>query len=299
MADPLSGVMSYLTNGQIFGVPVIAFIFIIVLIFAVAYMFLTKKPKVKEFKPLDLKKETKKRYNREYNYFGKKLGKPIYDINDDIPFGWVVGYMKVVWVEQFKRYEPLHQNFSKEQLWEKMNKSAREVYQKPYDELDDIQKKNITALSKEELRAEQTEDVDSKIVRGKKEVSVLVPTPIYMFKITRYSLLYRIIATITNLGTDYFIFDADQVDFQPEKLVTTANYERKSANNIFVFSKAGKMMVQDMGYGIERENVWQETANQIPRAVHFDTEASKQLILRREDAKIESDKYKHQKEANE
>lgn len=262
-------------------------------------MFVTQKPKVKEFKPLDLKKETRKRYNREYNYFGTKLGKPIYDINDDHPFGWVIGYMKVVWLDQFKRYEPLHQNFSKEQLFDKMMKSAKEVYQKPYDELDDVQKKNIAALAKEELRGEQIEDADTKIVRGKKEVSVVVPTPQYLFKVSRYSFLYRIIASLTNIGTNYFIFDADQIDFQPEKLVTTANFERRLANDIFVFSKAGKLQVQDIGYGIERENIWQETANQIPRAVHFDTEASKQLILRREDAKIETDKYKHQKEANE
>jgi hypothetical protein len=297
MADIINDTMNWLSSGNN-----VIYIAVAVMAVFMIYLLATRKSKPKEFKPLDLKKETKRRYNNEYSYFGIPLKLHIYDINSDKPFGFVIGYMRVVWMEQFKKYEPVHQNFPKEVFTDKIYSLATEVYQKPYEELDDIQRKSIRELAKEELRKGMTEIVQGerpKIVRGKKEILGSNPIPCYMFKITHDSWLYRLLSSISNIGTNYFIFDADQVEFEPKKIILTANFERKTANDIFIFSKAGKLIVQDIGYGIERENVWQETANQIPRAVHFDTEASKALLMKREDAKIRDEQFKHSKEANE
>lgn len=300
--------MDYLTNGQIAGVPVIAFIFIIVLIIAVVYMFATQKPKVKEFKPLDLKKETKKRYNQQYGYFGTKIGQNIYapvgkddkgNVRYDKPFGFVVGYMKDVWFDQFKRYEPVRLNYSKDELTAKMNKSAQEVYQHNYDELDDEKKKSIHQLAREEMRQDKASAAGIKIVNGKQEIIDSIPTPVYKMKITHPSLLYKILASFTNIGTGWMIFKENQIVFEYDKILLLADYQKKTFNDVFIFSRAGENLVEDVGFGVERENIWQATVNAIPRTQHFNDQTAAAVIIKREDADIQDKHFKHQKEANE
>lgn len=308
MADLVAGLMDYLTNGQIAGVPVIAFLFIIVLIIVVVYMFVTQKPKIKEFKYLDLKKATRKEYNKLYSFYGEKIGRNIYapvgkddkgNLRYDKPFGFVVGIMKDMWFDNFKRYEPVRLNYSKDALMEKMNKSAQEVYQRNYDELDDEKKKSIHQLAREEMSQDTASAAGITLVNGKREVIEKVPTPVYKMKVTHPSLLYKILASITNIGTGWMIFNENQIDFDGDRILLNADYQKKSYNDIFITSKAGQNLVEDVAFAIERENIWQATANAIPRVQHFADQTASSVIIKREDADILTKQRQHQKEANE
>jgi hypothetical protein len=267
----------------------------------IIYLIATRKARPKEYKPLDLKKETRKRYNQEYGYFGHKLGLPIYDVDDAKPFGYIIGYMRVVWMEQFKKYEPVHQNFDKQTLFDRMQKDAQEVYLKPFSELDDIQKKSIRALARDELQKEVVEVIQGekpKVVGGRKETTYSDPIPCFMFKVTHNNFLNRLLASISNIGTDYFVFDADQIEIENTKVNTLAHLQRRQENNIFVFSKAGKKIVQDVGFTVEREEFMGAVANSIQRVL-FNNDMAKDINIRREDARITDEKFKHTKEANE
>lgn len=296
MPDFISDTMNWMSSGSnalYIALPLV-FIFII-------YLIATRKPRPKEFKPLDLKKETRNRYNQEYGYFGHKLGLPIHEVNDEKPFGFIIGYMRVVWMEQIRKYEPVHQNFDKVTLFEKMSKCAQEVYQKPFADLDDVQKKSIRALARDELQKETVETIKGarpKIVQGRKETIEEKPIPCYMFKVTHNNFINKFLASISNIGTDYFVFDADQIDIENTKVNTLAHLQRKQENNIFVFSKAGKQIVQDVGFTVEREEFMGAVANSIQRVL-FNNDMAKDINIKREDARISDEKYKHTKESNE
>lgn len=304
MADPITDFFNALMNGTTFGIPNIYLIIILGFIALSIYLIATRKPKVKEFRPLDMKKETKRRFKREYKYFGKSLNRNIYDINDDKnPVAYAIGYMKVVEMQEMKRLEPVYAKVSKSDLDKQHEKNAMEIYQVPYSELNDVQKKNIDEVAKEELRNLKIEVIakgqKTKITRGKKEIEYSIPIPLYMLKICQTNIMSKVLARIFNYGVDWALFDKDQIQFEKDRIILTADFQRRTPFDIFVFSSAGKNLVQDISYGQERENIWQETANQIPRAVHFDTEASKSLLYRREDAKIEKEKRKAQTETRE
>ena len=301
MADAVSDLMNYLNTGTVFGVPVMFVILLAVTIIVIIYLAATRKPKLKEFKPLDLKKETRRRYNEQFKFFGQAAGMNIYEPNTKKPFGFVLGYMKAVWMDKEKRYEPIHVNYTKEQFSMKLMSAAQEVYHVPYDQLNDVQKKNIHELAKEELRDDtiQTLKPEEKIVRGRREIIEDIPVPAYLMKITKPNLLYKIIAQFTNIVTNWYVFEDKQIEFKDKDVFLTANFPREVFNSIFVFSKAGKNIVEDIAFGIEREEVLSATANQIPRTLHFDTEYAKAVGIRREESRLESDKWKHQKEAGE
>ena len=302
MPDAITDGISGFLNGSTLGMPNIVFIAMLGGVVIIAYMLLTSKPKVKEFHPLDMKKETKRRFKREYKYFGKPVGKPIYEPETDKPLAFVIGYMKVVEQKELKRLEPVYSRLSGEQLKSRHEIGAKEVYNLEYDKLNDLQKANIDEMAKEEARNEKVEVMDqnakTKIVRGRKLIEYAEPIPMYMFKICSVGMLQQIMAQYLNVGIDWMLLNKDQVNFEPNKLVLTASFQRRTPFDIFVMSKAGTNLIQDITFGVERENIWQETANQIPRAVHFDTEASKALIYRREDAKIDRDKHKSQSESH-
>ena len=304
MADIISDSLEWLMNGKTGGIPNLMIIIMIAGFFLLIYLLLTRKPKVKDFVPLNMKKETKRRIKKDYKYFGMPLNKNIYDVNnEDKPVGYAIGYMKIVEMKEMKRLEPIYSNFSKEQLAMKHEKTAQEIYAKPYYQLNEIEKRNIDEVSKEELRNEKTEvmaqNENIKIKRGKKEIKYSTPIPMFVFKICPSKMISKVLARFLGVGVDWFLLNSNQVVFEPGKILLTANFQRRQANDIFTFSQAGKNLIEDITFGVERENIWQETANQIPRAVHFDTEASKSLIYRREDAKIEKEKHKAQTESHE
>jgi hypothetical protein len=295
-------------NGKTGGIPNLVVIGIIAGFFLIMYLLFTRKPKVKEFIPLNMKKETKRRIKKDYKYFGMPLNKNIYDANteddkDAKPIGYAIGYMKIVEMKEMKRLEPIYSNFSKDRLTAKHDQTALEIYEKPYAQLNEAEKRNIDEVSKEELRNEKVEVMEQsenvKIKRGKKEIKYSTPIPMFVFKICPPKMISKVLARFLGVGVDWFLLNSSQVVFEPTKVLFTANFQRRQANDIFTFSQAGKNLVEDITFGVERENIWQETANQIPRAVHFDTEASKSLIYRREDAKIWQDKHKAQTESHE
>lgn len=304
MPDAISDFFNNLLNGQTNGIPNIYILIIIGFAIFFIYLVVTRKPKRKEFVPMDMKKETKRRFKREYKYFGIPLHKKIYHANgNDKPLGYAIGYMKVVEMKQMKRFEPILAKIPKADLTNAHEKSAREIYNTSYSKLNDIQKRNVDAVSKEELREAKTISIAKnskvKIRRGKKEVDYSIPVPLYCFKICSNEIMPKMLARFLNYGIDWAIFEKDQITLEKDRLLINADFQRRTPFDIFVFSKAGKNLVEDISYGQERENIWQETANQIPRAVHFDTEASKSLIYRREDAKIEKDKRRSQTESRE
>ena len=304
MPDPITDFFEYIMNGKIGNIPIIYIILGIAFLGLLVYLILTRKPKVKEFKPMDMKKETKRRFKRDYKYFGKSLHKNMYDINDEIkPIAYAIGYMKVVEMKEMKRLEPIYTKFSKDELNKKHEKNAKEIYGISYSELNDIQKRNVDEVSKEELRDERVEVTSRtskvKMIRGKREVDFSIPIPLYAFKVCNPNMTSKILARIFSYGIDWMLLEKNQVNFEKNKIILTANFQRRTPFDIFIFSQAGKSLVEDITFGQERENIWQETANQIPRAVHFDTEASKSLIYRREDAKLEKEKRKAQTESRE
>lgn len=304
MADPITDFFEYIMNGKIGNIPIIYIILGIVFLGLIIYLIVTRKPKVKEFKPMDMKKETKRRFKRDYKYFGKGLHKYLFDNSDENkPIAYVIGYMKVVEMKAMKRYEPLYTKIPKGMLKDKHEKLAKEIYGISYSELNDVQKKNVDEVSKEEIRNQQievtTRSQTVKIVRGKKEIDFSTPVPLYAFKTCGIGISSKLLARIFGYGIDWMLFEKDQVLFEKKRIVLTAHFQRRTPFDIFVFSHAGKNLVEDITYQQERENIWQETANQIPRAVHFDTEASKSLLYRREDAKLEKEKRKAQTESRE
>lgn len=304
MADPTTDIFNVIFNGKTGGVPNIVIIIALAMLFFFIYLIVTRKAKPKEFKPLDMRKETKRRFKREYKYFGRALHKNIYDVNDaDNPVAFAIGYMKVVEMEQMKRFEPIMPRIPKTDLDKLHAKNALEIYGVGYSHLNDVQKRNIDEVSKEEARTQKIEEVarnkKTKIVRGKKETEFSLPVPMYMFKICQPNILAKLLARFLNYGIDFAVFDKDQVKMEKDRITLTANFQRRTPFDIFVFSESGKNLVQDISYGQERENIWQETANQIPRAVHFDTEASKSLLYRREDSKLEREKRRAQSETRE
>lgn len=268
----------------------------------IVYLILTRSQKKKEFKPLDMKKETRRRFKKEYKYFGQSLGKPIFDAEGEKPVAFGIGYMKVVEMVSMKRLEPVYAHIPKEKVQAKYADLAQEIYQKNYGDLNDIEKRNVNEVAKEELRNEKVLemplDEKSRIVSGKKEIRYSIPEPMFMFKICSPDAFSKFMARLFGVGIDWALFNKNQVSFYPEKVILEANFQRRTPNDVFVFSKEGKNLVQDISYEVEREAIWQETANQIPRAVHFDTEASKELIYRREDARIEKDKRRAQSESH-
>jgi hypothetical protein len=304
MADIISDSLSWLMNGKTGGIPNLVVIGIIAGFFIIIYLLFTRKPRVKEFIPMNMKKETKRRFKKDYKYFGVSLNKNVYDVNkEDKPVGYAIGYMKVVEMKEMKRLEPIYSSFSKERLSAKHDQTALEIYEKPYAQLNEVEKRNIDEVSKEELRNEKIEVMEQsenvKIIRGKKVINYPVPIPMFMLKMCSPGTISTLLARFLGVGVDWFLLNKDQITFEPTKVLLTANFQRRTPFDIFIFSQEGKNLVQDITYGIERENIWQETSNQIPRAVHFDTEASKSLIYRREDAKIEKDKHKAQTESHE
>lgn len=304
MADGITDFFNNFLNGETAGVPNIMLIAFVGMIFFAIYLYMTRKPKAKEFKPLDLKKETKRRFKKDYKYFGKSLGKNIYDANDDAkPIAFAIGVMKIVENKRMKRLEPIYTTYSKTDLIKAKNKTAKEIYGKDYLALSENEKRNVHEVAKEELRNEQIQiaekGADIKFVRGKKEIEFSEPIPMYAFKICGTAIVNKILARLFNYGIDWFVLEKEQVNFEPSRITLSADFQRRKPNEVFVFSKAGKKLVQDVSYEVERENIWQETANQIPRAVHFDTEASKSLVYRREDAKLEREKRRGQKESRE
>jgi hypothetical protein len=304
MADAITDFINTLMNGKTGGIPNIYIIIGIAGLALIIYLLVTRKPRLKDFKPLDMKKETKRRFKREYKYFGLPLNKNVYNVNDDEkPIAYAIGYMPVTEMKEIKRLEPVYTGFSKPLLDQKHEQMAQQIYLKSYKDLNEVEKKNADEASRDELSKERVQVIPKgekiKYEHGRKIIDFSIPVPMYALKICSPEILPKLLARFLNYGIDWALFNKEQLKQDEDKILITGSFQRRQAFDVFIFSKEGKNLVEDLSFGVERENIWQETANQIPRAVHFDTEASKALIFRREDAKIEKDKRKAQTESHE
>lgn len=282
-------------------------------IFFIVYLLVTRKPRAKEFKPLNLKKEIKKDTNKEFKYFGSNAGVYIFSAGEvehatkmnkkPKPFGYVVSIMKQVWSDQYKRYVPLYSNVDAGSLAARMEAAAKDVYKKPFDALDDKQRKEIRKLAKEESKEEFVELVKVgekyKIVRGKKEISEHKPTGLFILKITRPNIINVTIGRLLGFGVDYFRFDASQLTIENDMIKVKADYQRRIYNNQFIFSEAGKLSIDDIGFAKDREQQLQAIANETSKVQFFDTGVGRDIEKLREAYRLEAEKRKVQKEGHE
>lgn len=283
-------------------------------IVVIVYLILTRKPKVKEFKPLDFKKELKKDTKKEFKYFGDKAGVLIYDKGEiehaqrfnkkPHPFGYVVAIMKVVWNEQYKKYVPLYKSSSKDpRQAEKMEMMSKEIYNKSFKDLDEPHRKDIREATIEELRDEYVEIKEVgkklKIVRGKQEIPYNVPVGTYCLKISAPNLLSRLVAQYFGVGIDFFRFNADQLNIENDRITLTANFQRHIYNDQFVFSMAGLKTIDDISLVKDREQHLQAIANETSKVQFFDTGMARDIERLREAYRLESEKHKVQTESHE
>lgn len=282
-------------------------------VFFIVYLLVTRKPKAKEFKPLDLKKETKKYTNKEFKYFGTKCGVYIYSAGDidhankmhkkPKAFGYVIGIMKSAWNERYKRYVPAYSVKANDpRVIRKMETASKEVYKKSFKDLNDKQKVNIRKLAKEEVKDEYVEvykeGTTTRIVRGKKEIIESKPIGLYILKITAPNIINITLGKLLGFGTDYFRFDAHQLNIGDNMIEVKSDYQRKIYNDQFIFSEAGKKSLDDIGFEKDREQQLQAIANQTSKVQFFDSGMGKDIERLREAYRLEADKRKIQKEAH-
>lgn len=301
MADPLSDFINTIFSGTTGGVPNIYLIVAAIGVVFGVYWLMSRPPSQKKFKALDLKKETKRRFKREYKFFGKPLNKPIYDTDDNV-LAYVIGYMKVVEMKQLKRIEPIYSNFGRQELVKKRMELAMQIYEKDYNDLDAVQKKNIIEAAKDELRESKIEtiaqDDKTKIRRGKKETITYEPIAMYMLKFCSNSLISKLAARLLGFGTEWALFDKGQLKFEVDRVQLTANLQIRTPYDVFVFSEAGKKRLEDISFGADREAQLQAIANQTSKVNFFDTELGRQIEIKREESRLEAEKRRRQSESH-
>lgn len=282
---------------EIGGVIPVWVIAVIALVVFVIWLVLTRVPRTKEYKEIDLKKEIKDELNINYKYFSNIVGKPIYA--GLIKIGYAIGYMPILWNNQSKRYEPI-MKLNPMKMKEKMETASKEVYEKYFKDLSDVQKKNIRELARQELKDEYVEIVKdgekTKIVRGKNEVIDNEQVPCFVFKVCNAGMLSKMKASLLGFGIKYFIVEQTLVTINDNSIQFQDGLQRQLFFEQFIFTKTGKNIVDNTAFRIDRENQLKEIANQIPRTVFFDIEAAKRASFMREQAQIETERWQHQKE---
>lgn len=226
----------------------------------IIYLMITRRPKAREYKPINLKQELKKDLDVQYKYFYTPVKKKIY--SGLIKLGSVTGYMPFVW-------------------------NNRYYY------------KLLTRRIKNEDRIIEVRTSESDASKTTAKIKVVDnPIPLLCFKIYQGSLLGRIKA-IFGFGMKYFLIDEKAVAMDEDSIKIDSGLERQYFFGQFIFSRAGKSIMDNTSFRIDRENQLQEIANQIPRTVFFDTELAKRAIMAREAFALEKEKFKAQKESME
>lgn len=308
MADPVTEFFSTLMNGKTGGIPNIMIIAFIGLIIVAVYLFATRKPKLKEFKPRDMRKEQRDRYKREYGWFGKPLGQFLYEPKNDKPSAFVIGISKSPEKKKMQRTEPYGFKFSKEQILQKSQEIAKNVFQKEYNQLSPEEKKQVYISTKEELEREkissQPMDENVKYDKGRKITTYYEWIPHYLLRVCKPSFMARLVARLIGMGTEIWPFDADQLEFveadDGEKPRVNIKYDvqKRIFNGGFVFSESGKDKSVDIGFAVEREEILEADANALPRMFAHSETAGVPLLLKREDAAIDEKKNRRRSETH-
>ena len=243
---------------RLFGIIPVWFIFLIGVVGIVFYLIITRKPKGKEYKAINLKREIKNDLDVNYKYFSSKVQKPIYNGMNKI--GIVAGYMPLIW--QKREYFKLLKKKIKGKI-------------------------NIVKIKISEQQARRTR---SKIETIDK-ITNLIALKIYSIGIINK------VKAMFGFGFRYFIFKKDDINLDGNAINISSELQRQYFFGQFIFSRASKSLIDNTSFRIDRENQLQEIANQIPRTVFFDTEMAKQVSRYREVAEIERRKYQAQKES--
>lgn len=286
-------IFSQIMNSTFLGIPTV---FILITLGIAVVLVWKMKPKEEKYKPIDIKKKVKEDLDLQFKYFSQRLRMPIY--SGLIKLGMTSGYMPMVWNVTKKRYEnvviPEDKNFN-----DKLEEMSKEIYSKPFSELEDDKKKAIREAVKYEIREDMAEiEVKGEKVtvkHGKIEHKEIERTDVYVFKILPSNLINRGIDVI--LGKyKYFIVDLAAVTFNNQAVNLSPSLQRQPYFGQFIFSTATKNIIDNTAFKIERENLLQEVANQIPRTVFFDLGTAKDTTTKREEAKIFEERYKSQQE---
>lgn len=300
VTDAFNDFMNWLSNGKVSDVPVIWVFLLIAFIIVIVYLVITRKPKQKEFKETDMKKEIKKDLDVQYKYFGEGLNKPIFHGIKQI--GYAVGFMPMIWNRRLKKYENILS--AGKQDYAKLEQVAQEVYKKAYKDLSDEQKKGVRNVAREESeQSEPAEIIDegkgqTKFKFGKKEVSWDEPTSVLCFKVTSSNLLMKSVGSLIGIGTRYFLIDEKQIDTSNDGSIHLANsLQPQIYYGNMVFSKSAKDIIENTSFKINRQAEIQEIGNDVSRTVFWDNEFRKRAMLAREVSEIEAKKFRAQQES--
>jgi hypothetical protein len=283
MADIVTDTFNYIQTGKIANIPVIYFFILIGLVIFVVYLLITRKPKQKEYKPINLKKEIKDELKTYYKFFSMPVRKPVY--SGLINIGYAIGYMPLVWNKQMKQ---LIANKRRTKV-----PGSKEVIADKNALSDEMQYEHV------DLGKENIVELNERTPIGSYAKIVNQPIEMFCFKVCSNNMLSKILAQFLNVGITYFFIEESFVKIDQSSIQFSPFLQRQYFFGQFIFSKIGRDVIDNTAFRIDRENVLQETANQIPRTVFFDTELAKGVARMREVASIEKDRFKSQKESAE
>lgn len=235
------------------------YVIIIGAVIGLVYLIITRRPRDKEYKPLDLKKAIKQDMKNLYSKFGEGIGKPIY--KDIILVGYIIGFMPLVW----NRKIPIKDNLNIQNI-----KEVKEAM---------IQIKNEPMLNPSKKQKYIEEIVDMKIL-----------------KVCKNNILSKGIAKISGFGVKYIIIESTQLKTYEDRMIINTSSQPTIFYDIFIFSKSSREFIENISFKINRENELQEIANIVPRTVFWDTTLAKWVARAREQADIEREKFRGQKE---
>ena len=280
---------------------IIVFLGMIIFIF---YLIITRKVKESKYKAIDLKKKVRDDLNLQYKFFGITVNKPLYEGMKQVAY--VIGYMPMRWNIQKKRYENIVMNFDKKKFFKKISEISQELYKKPFKELSPQEKKATMSVVKSDMKnqylnlqmAKDTKPGETvKIKNFKKEITYNESVDMVALKVSK-SGIGKFIAMLFPSQAVYFILEKQQIEFNTNVVNMASGIQRQPYYKEFIFTKSARATLDNTGFKIEREQLMQETANQIPRTVFFDIDSAKRSAFLREQADITSKRFKSQKEAH-
>ena len=239
---------------------------IAIVIFIIVFIIKLLKGKDKGFRKRDLKKEVKANMNKLFKTFGmdRKLS-----TNDQLRIGFnLVGRIKracnYYWVD----------------------------YQEIAEKGKGKDKKELKLSAKEMLVIEAI--VSGKKTKRKKKYRRTL-YEFYTFEVYKDNLFGKI-RYLLNWNPEFFLIKSEFVDvtgniFHADSLVQYSNFL-----NVWVFSKMGRDVIEDIAYKISREIELEEMINFMPKQTYVETSTAQMVAKSREKAKIERDKYSSQRD---
>jgi hypothetical protein len=222
-------------------------------------------------------------------------GKPMYSGLENV--AWVIGYMPMIWNIRLKRYEA-QKKFGTEQF-AKMEETAKEIYNKAFKELTDEQKRGIREVVKEESKGEDTEIIEGEkqvYKFGKKEVKFDEPTTVWLFKVCSPGFFSKLLASVGGFSCRYFLIDEIQVDMGNDAVRLKSGLQPQLYFGHMIFSQSSRNIVENTSFKINRQSEIQEIGNDVSRTIFWDNEFRKRAMAMREQAQIEAEKFRSQKE---